>query len=229
MKAVVIIAGGGVGKRMGADRPKQYLEFSGRPMLCHTLDCFKDVSAVKKLIAVLPSDFAASFETDILKPYGYPNTWVGTAGGVKRQDSVKNGLGLVGNDIDVVLVHDACRPFISGKLIERSIDVAYKDGAAIVAAPIKETIKRVEGTAINGTVDRQHLYGAQTPQAFRVDVLKKAYEKAFADGFYGTDDAMLVERTGGKVTIIEGDYRNIKITTPEDLIMAEAIARTFKD
>lgn len=227
MNAAVIIAGGGVGKRMGADRPKQYLEFAGRPMLCHTLDRFKGIDTVKKLIAVLPSDFAVSFEKDILKPYRYPKEWVAAVGGIKRQDSVRNGLGLIGDDIDVVLIHDACRPFISKELITRSIEVAYNEGAAIVAAPIKETIKRVAGRSIDGTVDRQGLYGAQTPQSFRVDVLKRAYERAFKDGFYGTDDAMLVERMGGKVTVIEGDYRNIKITTPEDLLIAEAIAKTW--
>jgi len=234
MKAAVIIAGGGIGKRMGADRPKQYLEFSGRPMLCHTLDRFLSIDEIKKIVVVLPSDFVGSFERDIVALFPPPLVGGGegegalliaVAGGVKRQDSVKNGLALIGSDIDVVLVHDACRPFISKELITRSIDVAYNDGAAIVAAPIKETIKRVEGRSIKGTVDRQNLYGAQTPQSFRADVLKKAYEKAFKDGFYGTDDAMLVERTGGKVTVIEGDYRNIKITTPEDLIIAEALMR----
>lgn len=228
MKAAVIIAAGGIGKRMGQGKPKQYLELLGRPMICHTLDRFSDIADIKKVIAVLPDDFVSSFKSEILTRNRYPENWTATAGGEKRQDSVRNGLKLVPDDFDVVLVHDACRPFITKRLIEESIEVAYEEGAAIIAAPIKETLKRISnGNNINGTVDRQNLWGAQTPQAFRQGILKKAYEKAYRDGFYGTDDAILVERIGEKVKVIEGDYRNIKITTPEDLIIAEAIAKSW--
>ena len=228
MKVAVIIAGGGVGKRMGADRPKQYLELSGRPLICHTLDRFMGIENIGKIVVVLPSDFVSSFQEDILKPYDYDLSFIEILeGGVKRQDSVRNGLKAVPGDFDVVLVHDACRPFVGRTVIEKSIEVAYKDGAAIVAAPIKETIKKVSAGNINETVDRQNLWGAQTPQAFRLNVLKEAFAKAYKDGFCGTDDAVLVERIGGSVKIIEGDYRNIKITTPEDLIVAEAIAKTW--
>lgn len=228
MKVAVIIAGGGIGKRMGSDRPKQYLELNGRPMICHTLDRFMGIEDIRKIVVVLPSDFAPSFQDDILKPYDYDLSFIEILeGGVKRQDSVRNGLMAVPDDFDVVLVHDACRPFITKDLIRRSIETAYGEGAAIIAAPIKETLKKVNGGAIDETVDRQHLWGAQTPQAFRLGILRKAIEKAYQDGFYGTDDAILVERLGGKVKIIEGDYRNIKITAPEDLIVAEAIAKTF--
>lgn len=227
MKAAVIIAAGGIGKRMEARCPKQYLELSGRPIICHTLDRFKGLDEIKKVIIVLPPDFVSSFKNEILTPYRYPDNWEAIAGGEKRQDSVRNGLKLVPDDFDVVLVHDACRPFIAKELIKKIVEVAYKDGAAIVAAPVKETIKKVVDDNISETVDRQNLWGAQTPQAFRPDILRRAIDKAYKDGFYGTDDAILVERMGGKVKVIKGDYRNIKITTPEDLIIAEAIAKTW--
>lgn len=229
MKASVIIAAGGIGKRMGKDKPKQYLELLGKPMICHTLDRFLDLTDIKKIIVVLPPDFVSSFREDVLKAYDYDLGFIEVAaGGEKRQDSVRNGLKLVPDDFDVVLVHDGCRPFVSQSLVEKSIQVALEMGAAVVAAPIKETVKKVSASGnVEETIDRRHLWGAQTPQAFRVDLLKKAMDGAYRDGFYGTDDATLVERIGKKVQVIEGDYFNIKITTPEDMVMAEAIAKSW--
>lgn len=237
IKTVAIIAGGGIGKRMQTGTPKQYLEILGRPMICHTLDRFLGIGEIKKIVIVLPEGLAPSFERDITLPpppplegggKGEGAFWIVTSGGSQRQDSVRNGLKLVPDTCDVVLVHDACRPFVTQKVINDSIKSAFENGAAIVAAPIKETIKEVSEKTVKQTVDRNCLWGAQTPQAFRTGILKRAYERAYKDGFYGTDDAMLVERIGGKVKIIEGDYRNIKITTPEDLNVAEAIAKSWQ-
>ncbi len=229
MKAAVIIAAGGIGKRMGKDKPKQYLEFLGKPMICHVMDRFLGIDEIKKVIVVLPVDFAPSFRDDVLKAYDYDLSFIEIAtGGEKRQDSVRNGLKLVPADFDVVLVHDGCRPFIAKELIEKSIQVAHEFGAAVIAAPIKETVKKVSSDgSVDETVDRSHLWGAQTPQAFRLQALKRAIKSAYEDNFYGTDDAMLIEHIGEKVKVIEGDYLNIKITTPEDMITAEAIAKSW--
>jgi 2-C-methyl-D-erythritol 4-phosphate cytidylyltransferase len=230
MKVSAIIAAGGIGKRMGASRPKQYIELSGRPIICRTLDRFRELKDIDELIVVVPADYVNSFKSDIIDRYNYPQAWKNAAGGLHRQDSVRNGFDLVSKDCNVVLVHDGVRPFISARLIEKSIETAFKEGAAIVAAPVKETIKKAgRDRLISGTVDRQGLWGAQTPQAFRYEILKKAMETAYRDNFYGTDEASIVERIGVRVKIVEGDYKNIKITTPDDILVAEAIVKTFNN
>ena len=231
MKAAAIIAAGGVGKRMSMDRPKQYLDLLGGPIICHTLERFTHTPDITKVIIVLPPADVKMFELEILKCYfqDLQNCEV-TAGGEKRQDSVSNGLKLVPDDYDVVLVHDACRPFITARLIEESIKIAWKEGAAIVAAPLKETVKKTNSDGyIDETLDRDVLWGAQTPQAFRLALLREAMDAAYRDRFWGTDEAILVERLGLKVKLIKGDSRNIKITTPEDLVMAKAIAESWTE
>lgn len=230
MKVSAIIAAGGIGKRMGGAKPKQYIEILGRPIICLTLDKFREFNHINKVIIVVPPDYVDSFRSDIISRYEYPSDWQVTAGGLHRQDSVRNGLNLVSKDCDVVLVHDGVRPFITAGLIERSIETAFNEGAAIVAAPIKETIKKAGGDKlISATVDRDGLWGAQTPQAFRYKILKEAMESAYRDNFMGTDEASIVERIGTKVKIVEGDSRNIKITTPDDIVLAEAIARHWPE
>lgn len=225
MKVAAIIAAGGIGKRMGAATPKQYIEILGRPIICRTLDKFKGIDGIKEVIVVVPTDYVNSFKSDIIDRYDYPSNWQVTSGGLHRQDSVRNGLNLVSKDCDVVLVHDGVRPFVTAGLIEKSIEAAFREGAVIVAAPVKETIKKANGDKlISGTVDRQGLWGAQTPQVFRYKILKEAMESAYRDNFMGTDEASIVERNGAKVKIIEGDSKNIKITTPDDIVLAEAIA-----
>jgi 2-C-methyl-D-erythritol 4-phosphate cytidylyltransferase len=139
-------------------------------------------------------------------------------------------LAAVADDVEIVLIHDGVRPFIKRDVIQRSIDTARETGACVVAMPLKETIKRVDdGTRVVETVDRSELWGAQTPQVFRFDIIREAFEKAMCEDFYGTDDTMLVERLGHPVTVVEGDYHNIKITTTEDLTIAEAIAKSWEE
>lgn len=228
MKITAIIAAGGIGKRMGSSEPKQYIELLGKPIICHTLDRFREVPEIGEVIIVVPPDYVHSFVEEVIKPYSYPGNWRVTAGGTHRQDSVRNGLALVSGDCDVVIVHDGVRPFITSQVIEKSVKAVLQEGAVIIATPLKETIKKVgPDLNIQETVDRKNLWGAQTPQTFRASLLKEAMEVAYKNNFLGTDEASLVERLGIKVKIIEGDSRNIKITTPDDLVVASAIARLW--
>jgi len=224
MKVSAIIAGGGIGKRIGQAKPKQYIEILGRPIICHTLDVFFQFRDIEHIIIVVPSDHLNSFKDDIIEKFGYPSNWKVACGGAHRQDSVRNGFSLVPKDSDVVLVHDGVRPFVTKELIKKTIDTAFDAGAAVVAVPLKETIKKVgDDMFICETVDRGGLWSAQTPQAFRYEILKSAIDAAFRDNFYGTDEASIVERIGVKIKIVEGDSKNIKITTPDDIALAKAI------
>lgn len=226
MKAAAIIAAAGIGRRMGLALPKQYLEIGGRPVICHTLDRFRGVGSVGEVIVVVEPGREEAFCRDILERYDYPEGWRVAAGGEARQESVARGLALVPSDCDVVLVHDGVRPFVSADEIERAIERAFRDGACIVAAPIRETVKRVQsGGVIVETLDRTTLWVAQTPQCFQRKILAEAMEAAVRDGFLGTDEASLVERLGRRVTVLGGSARNIKITAPEDLAIAEAILK----
>ncbi len=224
MKAWAIIAAAGIGTRMGADLPKQYLEIGGRPIICHTLDRFKQASCIDSVVIVVEPGRVEAFKKDILERFGYPKNWMVVPGGQVRQESVASGLSMVPADCDVVVVHDGVRPFVATSLIERSVKEASHQGACIVATPVKETVKRVaRGNIIAETVDRHDLWNAKTPQSFRLDVLTEAMNSALRDGFIGTDEASIVERLGVKVRIIESDDRNIKITTPADLMVAQSI------
>jgi len=229
MKAAAIIAAAGIGKRMGGDLPKQYLELAGKPIICHTLDRFHDVDCIGEVVITVEPGREDAFTKEILTPFGYPKSWKVTAGGEVRQRSVYNGLKSISATCDVVLVHDGVRPFITNEQIRKLAEVAGDKGGCILAAPVKETIKRVRSDGVIAeTVDRSVLWGAQTPQAFRLPLLMVAMEAAFEEGYMGTDEASIVERLGKEVVIVEGDGRNIKITTPEDLIMAEAILKDWK-
>ncbi len=228
MKIAAIITAGGTGTRMGADRPKQYLEVAGKPIIVHTLSRFAAVEDICHIVVVVPPGDAGRFKEDIVDHHSFGTPIDVVDGGDVRQRSVWNGLKSLPDDIDVVLIHDGVRPFIREAVIRKSIDAAAMHGASVVAMPLKETIKRVGAARdVDETVDRAPLWGAQTPQAFRLPLIRRAFEEAWASDFVGTDDAMLVERLGNTVKVVEGDYHNIKITTPEDLAIAEAIASTW--
>jgi 2-C-methyl-D-erythritol 4-phosphate cytidylyltransferase len=224
MKAWAIIAAAGIGKRMGSDRPKQYLKLGGRPMVCHTLERFREASSIESVVVVVEPGREGAFRKDIIEAHGFPGEWKVVGGGTVRQESVANGLAAVPPDCDVIVVHDGVRPFILPSVIDESVKLAAKDGACIVATPINETIKSVdEHGVIDFTVDRSVMWGAKTPQSFKLSVLREAMDKAREDNFFGTDESSLVERLGINVRVLEGDDRNIKITTPSDLKVAEAI------
>lgn len=216
-----------MGRRMGAAINKQYLELGGRPILARTLELFQQHPAISRIYPIIPADEIPFFTNEILPQLDLPKLAGIIPGGKERQDSVRNGLQqlrLSGTASDsVVLVHDGVRPLLNPELITILVELAVLKGGAVVGVPVKDTIKEVENGLILGTPDRRRLWQVQTPQAFRFDILWKAYQKAAEDDFCGTDDASLVERLGLSVAMVEGDYRNIKITTPEDLLIAEAL------
>ncbi|HVI08421.1 MAG TPA: 2-C-methyl-D-erythritol 4-phosphate cytidylyltransferase [Candidatus Binatia bacterium] len=237
MKVIVIIPAAGLGTRMapvpaGKGKPaqpsKQFTELGGAPILIHTLRRFAAVDAVSEIWIALRENemqgFGARLESeakDILKKKIQL-----VAGGEHRQESVANALNAVSaNAGDVVLVHDAVRPFVTAEIIQDVIDAAGKYGAAIAGLPAVDTVKQVERTAegalVKATIPRAGIVMAQTPQGFRYEVIKKAFDEAAADGFTGTDESSLVERSGHEVAVVMGAPRNIKITTPADLELAE--------
>ena len=219
----VIFPAAGAGRRMKADRNKVLLELSGVPILLRTLRRFSAVPAVAELIVVVAKDEIAFVEGMLEKAQGL-KPWRVVQGGAERQYSIANGMAHLAADADIVLVHDAARPLVSLAAIEAVIFAAREKGAAIAAVRAKNTIKVVgEDGRVEATPARASLWEVQTPQGFRREILERAYEKAAQDGFLGTDDASLVERIGEAVFVVESDYGNLKITTPEDLWMAEAL------
>ena len=219
----VIFPAAGAGRRMKADRNKVLLELSGVPILLRTLRRFSAVPAVAELIVVVAKDEIAFVEGMLEKAQGL-KPWRVVQGGAERQYSIANGMAHLAADADIVLVHDAARPLVSLAAIEAVIFAAREKGAAIAAVRAKNTIKVVgEDGRVEATPARASLWEVQTPQGFRREILQRAYEKAAQDGFLGTDDASLVEQIGEAVFVVESDYGNLKITTPEDLWMAEAL------
>lgn len=222
MQVCAVIAAGGQGKRMNSNVSKQFLTIKGHPILYYTLNKFEKMKILNEIILVVPPADIKYTEEQIIRKYSFKKTRI-VEGGKERQDSVYNGLKALPKDVDIVVIHDGVRPFIPVKIIENSIEAATECDAVGVAVPVKDTIKVVDDKSIvKTTPDRKTLWAIQTPQTFKYDVIMKAYEKAAEDGFYGTDDTVLVERMGLPVKIIEGSYENIKITTPEDIIFAEA-------
>ena len=203
---------------------KQYLELQNRPILSHTLSVFENCDRIGRIYLVVPEHDFAYVREKILCHLRGEKEIVLVAGGKERQNSVYNGVRAVDVQELYVVVHDGVRPLISSRDIERCIDGARLTGACILGLPAKETLKRVERVNgeffIEGTIDREEVWHAQTPQAFRRDLLEKAHEQAKSEAWLGTDDASLLERAGVKVRIVPGTPSNIKITTPEDLILA---------
>ncbi|MDA1478181.1 2-C-methyl-D-erythritol 4-phosphate cytidylyltransferase [Bacillus changyiensis] len=217
----VIIPAAGQGKRMKAGKNKLFIKAKGTSVIIHTLKVFEHHNACKRIILVINENEYDEFNS-LLNEYHFITPIKIVTGGSERQHSVMQGIQAVGKE-GIVLVHDGARPFIKQEHIEQLVKKANETGAAIVAVPVKDTIKRVQDDEITGTIERSSLWAAQTPQAFRLSILMNAHLKAEATGFFGTDDASLVEEAGGKVAIIQGDYQNIKLTTPDDLLVAEAI------
>lgn len=221
MQISAIIAAGGRGKRMNSALSKQFLCIKGHPILSYTLNIFEAVDEIKEIVLVVgPADIDYTRE-HIIKKYRYKKVRM-VEGGQERQDSVYNGLKGLSPQTDIVVIHDAVRPFVKRDMIFKSIEMAKTYKAVGVAVPVKDTIKVVgEDGFVKSTPERKNLWAIQTPQTFDYDLIVYAHEKARRDGFYGTDDTVLVERLGHNVKIIEGAYENLKITTPEDIIIAE--------
>ena len=228
MTTVAIIPAGGSGRRMGSGIPKQYLLLGGIPVLVHTLRVFQSSPVVDEIFLVVPEGDIPEVRNAIVGRYNLFKVSLIVAGGAERQDSVRNALAHLREEHGIVLVHDGVRSFVSGELIQRIVAAAEADGAVAVGVQVKDSVKEVNSAGwVIKTVTREGLWLTQTPQAFRKPLILAAYERAAADGFYGTDDASLVERMGVPVRMIPGDYDNIKVTTPEDLTLGEAIIRRF--
>jgi 2-C-methyl-D-erythritol 4-phosphate cytidylyltransferase/2-C-methyl-D-erythritol 2,4-cyclodiphosphate synthase len=214
-----IIAAGGRGSRFGRSQPKQLQMLAGLPILKRTVDAFLQGYAFDEVVVALPSELAVD-------PPSYLDSVIVVEGGERRQDSVANAFRAVAPSSQIIVIHDAARPLVSSALIERTIDGAVKHGAAIAALQARDTVKRTDGSRIiRGTIPREEVFLAQTPQAFRVGVLRDALALA-STASDATDEAMLAEQAGHSVYLVEGDPRNLKITTPGDLEIAERLAAT---
>ena len=222
-KVAAIIPAAGSGIRMGLPVPKQFFELAGAPILIHTLNVFQEAEAVGLIIVVVPGESCARVEEQV-REYGLSKVLQVIPGGKERQDSVLAGLQALPAEVEIVLVHDGVRPFVSLPIIAACLEEIEKTGAAMAAVPVKDTLKAVSAAGIIAqTVDRQRIWQAQTPQGARAKLLKKAFAAAGHDGVIATDEAALLERINIPVKVVEGSERNIKITRPEDLILAKAI------
>jgi len=221
MRRYVIIVAGGKGLRMGGDVPKQFLPIGGKPVLMRTIEAFCSVYADIQIILVLPHD-QQSYWAQLCQDYHFEVPVAIADGGETRFHSVKNGLALIPDEAEgVVGVHDGVRPFVSKDTIRRCFEGASDFGAVVPVVPVVETVRQLLPEGDSFTVDRDFYRLVQTPQTFTIDVLKKGYMQPYQKEF--TDDASVVEEGGHPVHLVEGNRGNIKLTTPEDLELAEAL------
>jgi 2-C-methyl-D-erythritol 4-phosphate cytidylyltransferase len=218
--AVVVAAGSG--KRMSRSLPKQFIEISGKPILQHTLERLQSSQFIDHIVAVIPSDYLDSYGVKMLQDWKMPKLKMVVPGGESRHDSVWHGLEALDEKVDLVMIHDGVRPFLTDRMIRESMQSAQQQGAAIVGLIPRDTIKVIADHFVKKTLNREQLLIVQTPQTFKKEVIVKAYEQAYQTQSFSTDDSALVEQIGCKVAVVEGDWCNIKITSPEDLIVAKA-------
>jgi 2-C-methyl-D-erythritol 4-phosphate cytidylyltransferase len=226
---VAVVPAAGRGLRMGGSVPKQFLSLGGEPLIVQSLRILQAASVVDQIVLAVPSPDIGYCENEIVSRHQFSKVTKVVAGGAERQDSVRYALAQVPLDTEIVLIHDAVRPFVTLRMMAEVVAAARKEGAAIIALPMRDTVKhvRTDGT-IERTVDRAPLWLAQTPQAFRRDWIETAHMKAHAEGLRATDDAFLVEWMGYSVAVVEGSGENIKVTRPEDLVIGEAILASRK-
>jgi len=222
---VAIIAAAGTGSRLAGDRPKQFLQLAGVPIIFHTLKPFEQCDSIQEIIVVLPAAESSDFLA-LVQKYGLRKLSRVVPGGTTRAESVWRGLlAIRAATAEIVAVHDGVRPFVTTEEIGRTVAAARLHGAAILVAPAIDTIKQVNGGVVVKTLERKQLCRALTPQCFRYELLRRAYEQADVQDPAVTDDSSLVEQLGEPVTIVEGNSRNIKITTREDLLIAESFLK----
>jgi len=222
MRASAIIVAAGSGRRLGCDLPKAFVLLGGHPMLYHAIRAVAAARDVTEAVIALPAEMLSEGRS-VVRSTGADIPIKLTPGGSERQDSVRIALELVSAESDVVVVHDAARPFAALRLLEECIRAAHRVGGAIAAIPVSDTLKRADGGVIIATAPRLGLYCAQTPQAFRRALLVEAHLKALEQNISATDDADLVERLGAPIAIVEGSSLNFKITTRDDLALAQAV------
>lgn len=221
MNSVIIVAAGS-GRRMNMDINKQFIKLNKKEIIAHTIDVFYKNENIDEIIVCIKKEEEDLFQDKIINKYNFKNIKI-AYGGKERQDSIYNGLKCLDDKCDIVLIHDGARPFVDDRIINESIKVVREKKAVVVGTPVKDTIKVVFDGIINDTPNRVNLWAAQTPQVFEYKIIKKAYEEAYENNYYGTDDSMLVENIGQEVTMIMGSYDNIKITSPEDIRIGEQI------
>jgi 2-C-methyl-D-erythritol 4-phosphate cytidylyltransferase len=222
---IAIIAAAGSGNRMASKRPKQFLELGGVPVLLHTLKRFEQCDSIQEVIVVLPAEESAGF-LSLAGKSGLRKLTKVVPGGTTRADSVKRGLAAIrAATAEIIAVHDGVRPFVTPEEIDATVAAAKESGAAILVAPVNDTIKDVADGKIIHTLDRRVLRRALTPQCFRYSILQRAFANADVNDPKFTDESALVEQLGIKVSVVEGSSINMKITTREDLIIAESILK----
>lgn len=217
IRSVIIVAGGS-GSRMQSQTPKQFMLLHGKPLLMHTINCFTKAYIDIRIVLVLPSDHFDTWR-QLCKEFSFEVPLEIVAGGYTRFQSVRNGLAQISND-ELVAVHDGARPIVSTEVIRKAFECAEANGSGVAAVPLKESIR--EGSQANSKArDRRNFYLIQTPQVFKSEILKSAFLQEEKDTF--TDEASVVESMGHSIMLSEGEYRNIKVTTAEDIIVAEAL------
>lgn len=222
MQTEVIVVAAGSGSRMGSAMKKQYLPLDGAPILVRTLQTLAACPTVDRIVLVVAGD-DRQFVTELIEAYHLHKIGDVVTGGNERQDSVRNGIAALLHDTEVAAVHDAARPLVTPDEVEAVLTAAKLFGAATLGVPVKDTIKRVDQGQVRETLQRSDLWAVHTPQAFRCELLAEAHMRAWEQGYFGTDDASLVEWAGYPVTMVEGRYSNLKVTTPDDLVIAEAL------
>lgn len=223
MNVIAIIPAAGEGRRMGATVEKQFLHLNGRPILSHTLRVFDASPEIDGVVLVVAAQQHQVLHEEVLDSYPCDKLLRIVDGGQERQDSVALGLDAVPRECELVVVHDGVRPLVDIDLLGSVVKTAHQHGAAIAAIPAGDTVKRGQKGLVTATLERETIWLAQTPQAFHTSLLRQAYEKALRDQVMVTDDAALVERLGVEVHLVPGSPENIKVTTPTDLVVAEAI------
>ena len=228
-KKVLILLAAGVGKRMGKSQPKMLLEILGKPLLYWSLKVLEETTILDRVVVVAPKAYLTIFKR-LIHSWGFKKVFKIVKGGKERKDSSRNALKVLPKDCEWVGIHDGARPFVSSALIEKCFKAAFKNGATILAIPAQDTIKMVqENLQIKRTIPRDRAWLAQTPQVFKRDLLEEMHSMNHpqfqTNRSRYTDDASLAESLGYKVQIVPGSYENIKITTPKDLILAEAILK----
>lgn len=229
MRTLAIVLAGGTGKRMGSPTSKQFLLLDSRPILVHTLQVFEECKPIDGVYLVVNHKDLPVIQEEVLEQYRFNKIMKLVVGGRQRQDSVRNGIEAIDESCDIVVIHDAARPFVSPSFIEKSIFLMEMYDAIIPALPVKDTIKVVskEGYVIK-TLERDALWNIQTPQTFKYELISKAYREGMAKKLFGYDDSTFIEHLGKKVKVVEGSPYNIKITTPEDLVIARGILSQMK-
>jgi 2-C-methyl-D-erythritol 4-phosphate cytidylyltransferase len=222
LKASAIIVAAGSGVRLGSSVPKAFVKIAGRTMLSYSLATIGKINSIEELVITVPKGFENAARAEVAAA-GLSIPVKITVGGIERQDSVRIALELTSAESDLVIVHDAARPLATPEIFDACLSAASRAGAAIAAIPVSDTLKRVSDNTITATIARAGLWQAQTPQAFRRAVLVSAHQRAVREKIVATDDADLVERTSARVQVVEASTTNIKITTPADLAIVEAI------